>query len=69
MIIHNLKESVTVTIVSGGMMIFSLLSIILYIGLAALGIYCIILLIKLMIRGIKLLDIMIDEKTNRHMRM
>lgn len=57
------------TIVSGGMMIFSLLSIILYIGLAALGIYCIILLIKLMIRGIKLLDIMIDEKTNRHMRM
>lgn len=57
------------SIVSGGMMIFSLLSFILYLGVAVVGIYCIILLIKLMNRGIKLLDIMIDEKTNRHMRM
>lgn len=37
-----------------------------YLVIAGLGLFCLILLIKLLKRGIRLLDIMIHEKSNRH---
>ncbi|GAF07395.1 hypothetical protein JCM16418_1411 [Paenibacillus pini JCM 16418] len=53
---------------TSAMGIFSILPmimIIFYLGATALGIYCLILFIKLAHRGIKALDIYIHEKTNR----
>ncbi len=44
--------------------IFSLVYIILIIGLFGVGIYGFILFVKLATRGIRALDIYIDEKTN-----
>ncbi|MDQ6420592.1 hypothetical protein RB620_14270 [Paenibacillus sp. LHD-117] len=47
---------------------FGMISILLlffYLVLAGLGVYCLILFIRLAHRGIKALDIYIDEKSNR----
>jgi hypothetical protein len=43
-----------------------ILFILFYIGLAGLSIYCLILFIKLAHRGIKALDIYINEKSNKN---
>jgi len=45
---------------------FPTLIFLFYIALAGLTIYCLILFIKLAHRGVKALDLYIDEKTNRN---
>ncbi len=45
---------------------FPLFLLILYLILIGLGIFCLILFIKLALRGIKALDIYIDEKSNKY---
>ena len=44
--------------------IVSFVNIIIMLGLFGIGIYCMVLFIKLANRGIKALDIYINEKTN-----
>lgn len=44
----------------------SLILVFLYIGAIAVSIYCIVLFIKLARRGIKALDIYLDEKSRGH---
>lgn len=44
----------------------SFLTLFFYIGLAGLFVYCLILFIKLAHRGIKALDIYINEKSNKY---
>ncbi len=45
---------------------FTILIYLFYLVLAGLGIYCLILFIKLAHRGIKAFDIYINDKTNRN---
>jgi hypothetical protein len=51
--------------VSSAFAIFPIFLIIIYLALFGFGIYCMVLFIKLALRGIKALDIYIDEKSNR----
>ena len=54
------------TTVGASFGIFTFFIILLYLALAGLSIYCLVLFIKLAHRGIKALDIYINEKTNRN---
>ncbi len=45
--------------------IFPILMLLVYVALIVLGVYCAIMFIKLARRGIKALDIYIDEKNNK----
>lgn len=47
------------------MPIISLFTLLLNLVIVGLGIYCLVLFIKLAHRGIRALDIYVDEKTNR----
>jgi hypothetical protein len=51
--------------VSAAFSIVPILLILIYLALFGFGIYCMVLFIKLALRGIKALDIYIDEKSNR----
>ena len=51
----------------GLLSIFPVFLLIIYVGLIVIGIYCSILFIKLARRGIKALEIYIDEKTHRNL--
>jgi hypothetical protein len=56
--------------VGGGFGVFGILpalSILIYLVFVGLGIYCLILFIKLAHRGIEALDIYLNEKRNRHL--
>lgn len=55
----------TSTMVSG--MILPILIIVFYFLIAVLGVYCLILFIRLAYRGIKALDIYIAEKNRRNL--
>jgi len=46
--------------------IFPILMFLFYLALAGLSVYCLILFIRLAHRGIKALDIYIDERTKRN---
>jgi hypothetical protein len=46
--------------------ILTILPILLYLALAGLSIYCLVLFIRLAHRGIKSLDIYINEKSNKN---
>lgn len=48
------------------MSVFSVLLILLFFPVIGLGIFCLILYIKLALRSIKALDIYINEKTNTY---
>ncbi|MGE5628912.1 MAG: hypothetical protein ACM3X7_12540 [Solirubrobacterales bacterium] len=49
----------------GMLSFFSFINLIIFLGLIIVGIYCLILFFKLANRGIKALDIYIDEKKNK----
>lgn len=49
----------------GGAALFSLINLIIILVLVSMGIYCFVLFVKLANRGIKALDIYIDDKTKK----
>lgn len=51
-------------LINGGILVFSLINIVLLLTIFGVSIYCFVLFIKLAKKGIKALDIYINEKPN-----